>query len=203
MTTKCSTLWISQRKTLNEPCREIMVLFVLRKLILQTRMGSHPTGLDVWFLVWLFIYFHTSCVRTVKALARLHGCTGSPEPSLLACVISTIISWVGSNHLKIKVPTTSHTLNSFTVKILIFDRSVIANSVDPDQTEGAVAVWSGSTLIAIPSASFRKKLTTQILGPLKQLFFMSKFLIVFFCESLTCFTNYILEISTSIQTYYL
>ena len=27
---------------------EIMVLFVL---ILQTRMGSHPVGLDVWFLV--------------------------------------------------------------------------------------------------------------------------------------------------------
>ena len=27
-----------------------MVLFVLRKLILQTRMRSHPVGLDVWFL---------------------------------------------------------------------------------------------------------------------------------------------------------
>ena len=34
---------------LNEPCHEIMTLFVLRKLILQMRMDSHPVGLDVWF----------------------------------------------------------------------------------------------------------------------------------------------------------
>ena len=30
-----------------------------------------------------------SCVRTAKALARLRGCAGSPEPSLVAYVIST------------------------------------------------------------------------------------------------------------------
>ena len=72
-----------------EPSHEIMVLFVLRKIILQTRMRSHPVGLDV-------VYFHTSCVRTGKALARLRGCAGSPEPSLVAYVISTIISWTGS-----------------------------------------------------------------------------------------------------------
>ena len=63
------------------------------KLILQTRMHSHPFGLDVWFLVGPFIYFHTLCVRTAKALARLRRCAGSPEPSLVAYVISTIISW--------------------------------------------------------------------------------------------------------------
>ena len=69
-----------------------MVRFVLRKFILQTCMGSYLVGLDVWF----FVYFHTSCVRSAKALARLRGCAGSPEPSLVACVISTIISWAGS-----------------------------------------------------------------------------------------------------------
>ena len=31
----------------NEPSHEIMVLFILRKLILQMRMRSHPMGLDV------------------------------------------------------------------------------------------------------------------------------------------------------------
>ena len=31
-----------------EPAHEIMALFVLRKLILQARMCSHPVGLDVW-----------------------------------------------------------------------------------------------------------------------------------------------------------
>ena len=83
----------------NEPSHEIMVLFVLRKLILQTRMRSHPVGLDVWYLVWHFFYFHTSHVRTAKALARLRGCAGSPEPSLVAYVISTIISRAASNVL--------------------------------------------------------------------------------------------------------
>ena len=72
-----------------EPAHEIMTLFVLRKPILQTRMHSLLVGLDVWFLVGPFVYFHTSCVRTAKALARLRGCAGSPEHSLVACVIST------------------------------------------------------------------------------------------------------------------
>ena len=45
---------------LNEPAHEIMALFVLRKFILQTHMRSHPVGLDVWFLVGPFVYFHTS-----------------------------------------------------------------------------------------------------------------------------------------------
>ena len=53
-------------------------------------------GLDVWFLVGPFVYFHTSCVRTTMALARLRGCAGSSKPSLVAYVISTIISWAGS-----------------------------------------------------------------------------------------------------------
>ena len=34
------------------------------------------------------------------------------------------------------------------------DRQVWANSADPDQTAPRAAVWSGSTLFAIPSASF-------------------------------------------------
>ena len=81
-----------------DPAHEIMVLFVLRKLILQMHMRSHPVGLDVWCLVGPFVYFHTSCVRvrTAKDLVRLRGCAGSPEPSLVAYVISTIISWAGS-----------------------------------------------------------------------------------------------------------
>ena len=75
-----------------------MALFALSKLILQTRMRSHPVELDVWCLVGPFVYFHISCVRTAKALARLPGCAGSPEPSLVVYVISTIISWAGSNN---------------------------------------------------------------------------------------------------------
>ena len=60
------------------------LLFVLRKLILQIHMCSHPVGFDVWCLVGPFIYFHTSCVRTAKdQMARLCRCAGSSEPSLV------------------------------------------------------------------------------------------------------------------------
>ena len=62
-------IWASMSKTnYFEPCHEIMALFVLQKLILQTRMRSHPVGLDVWFLVGPFVYFHILCVQTAKAL---------------------------------------------------------------------------------------------------------------------------------------
>ena len=63
---------------------------------LQTRMCSHPVGLDVWFFVGPFVYFHTSCEQTAKALVRLRKCAGSSEPLLAAYVISIIISRVGS-----------------------------------------------------------------------------------------------------------
>ena len=82
---------------INDKAHEIMVFFVRNKLILQMRMRSHSMGLDVWFLVGPFIYFHSLCVRTAKALVRLRGCAGSHEPSLFAYVIRTIISWAGSN----------------------------------------------------------------------------------------------------------
>ena len=94
-----------------------MVIFFLRKLILQMRMRSHPVGLDVWSLVSPFVYFHTSYVRTMKALARQRRCAGLPEPSLVAYVISTIISWAGSymknNSIFIKLSVTLCFLEEF------------------------------------------------------------------------------------------
>ena len=62
-------------------------------------MRSHPVRLDVWLLVGHFVYFHTLCVRTAKALARLRGCAGWPEPSLVTYVISTIISFIFLNKI--------------------------------------------------------------------------------------------------------
>ena len=79
-----------------EPSHKIMFFFVLRKLIFQKRMHSHPLGLNVWFLVRPFVYFHTSCVWTAKALVRLCRCADWPEASLVAYLISTITSWAGS-----------------------------------------------------------------------------------------------------------
>ena len=59
------------------------------------RMPSHPVGLDVWFLVGPFLYFHN--MWTVKALARRCWCAGLPEHWLVTDVISSIISWAGCN----------------------------------------------------------------------------------------------------------
>ena len=74
----------------------IKALIALRKLNLQMCMLSHPMGLHVWFLVGSFNYFHTSCVRTAKALVRLCAYAGLPESSLVAYAVSIIISWSGS-----------------------------------------------------------------------------------------------------------
>ena len=73
-------------------CRQFMYL-VISLLVLRA-------GYGIWlyqFLIIAYLFtFHTLCVRTAKALARLCGCAGSPEPSLVAYVISTIIWWAGS-----------------------------------------------------------------------------------------------------------
>ena len=81
---------VSNKLLQYEPAHEILILFVLRKPVLKMRMRSHPVGLDAWFLVRHFVYFHTSCVRTAKAVERLCRWAGSPDPSLVAYVISTM-----------------------------------------------------------------------------------------------------------------
>ena len=69
-----------------------------------------PTvGLDVWCLVGPFVNFHISCMRTAR-LARLRW---SPN------VISTIISWAGSNvrYLRLRsrrIPIACQTLSKHT-----------------------------------------------------------------------------------------
>ena len=69
-------------------------------------MRSHPVGLDVWFLVGPFVYFHTSCVRTAKALVRLCGCAVFPEPSRFAYKYHNLMSW-----LKCTSCYTNHTIS--------------------------------------------------------------------------------------------
>ena len=91
-------------KTLSsELAHEIMALFVLSKLILQTCIRSHPVGLHVCFLVGPFVYFDTSCLqrRLWRDCADAHIRAVSSEPLLVAYVISTIISWAVS-HLHFK-----------------------------------------------------------------------------------------------------
>ena len=141
----------------NEPSHEIMTLFVLRKLILQTRMRSHPVRLDLWFLVGPFVNFHTLRERKAKALARLRGCAGSPEPSLVAFVINTIISWAGSNYNKRSIKSTSTDIK-FVTSLSAAARQNQQNDVRPAKTQislGIRPVWSESSLSAWRSLTCR------------------------------------------------
>ena len=55
-------------------CQEIMVLFVLHKLILQTCMHSHQVGLDVWFfdrILRLLPYFMCTYSKSSGETARM------------------------------------------------------------------------------------------------------------------------------------
>ena len=63
--------------TVNEPCHEIMALFVLCKLILQTRMRSHPVGLDSDF-------WSDPSSTSILHVCEQRRCAGSPKPLLVA-----------------------------------------------------------------------------------------------------------------------
>ena len=47
-----------------EPSHEIIVLFVPRKLVLQTRMRSHPVGARYLIFGQTHVYFHTLCANS-------------------------------------------------------------------------------------------------------------------------------------------
>ena len=71
-------------------------LVILCRLIIQTRMCSHPVGLDVRFFGrthHLLTYFMCANSEGSGKTAQMHRLA---RASLVACVISTIISWAGS-----------------------------------------------------------------------------------------------------------
>ena len=56
-----------KRKCIYVPCHEIIVLFVLHKLILQMCMHSHPVGLDI------LIFSQTLCLLPYYMCANSEG----------------------------------------------------------------------------------------------------------------------------------
>ena len=71
-------------------------LTFFRFVVLQIRMHSPLFGLQTCVFAGSFLKISTSLLRTAKALARLRLCAGSPEPLLVAFVISTLFSCGGS-----------------------------------------------------------------------------------------------------------
>ena len=60
-----------------------------------TAYASHSEELGIWLSVWRFLLTHCLYERVAEVLARLHGCAGSPEPSLLTYAIRTKFPWRG------------------------------------------------------------------------------------------------------------
>ena len=58
-------------------------------------MPSHSERPGIWLSVWRFLLTHCLYERAAEVKARLRGCAGSPEPSLLAYAISTRFAWRG------------------------------------------------------------------------------------------------------------
>ena len=69
---------------LYEPRQANLCLRAFRHDKFQLRMPSHSEGPGIWLSVWRFLLIHCLYERAAKVLARLRGCAGSPEPSLLA-----------------------------------------------------------------------------------------------------------------------
>ena len=82
-----------------EPRQANLCLRAFRHDKFQLRMPSHSEGPGIWFSVWRFLLIHCLYERAAKVLARLRGCAGSPEPSLLAYAISTKFAWRGPYNL--------------------------------------------------------------------------------------------------------
>ena len=76
-----------------EPRQANLCLRAFRHDKFQLRMPSHSEGPGIWLSVWRFLLTHCLYERAAKVLVRLRGCTGSPEPSLLAYAISTKFAW--------------------------------------------------------------------------------------------------------------
>ena len=77
-----------------------MALFILRKFILQSRMHSHPVGLDVWFLVGPLstsLFYLCQQWRLWRA-AQMRSLAWAFAGRL--CDKNTIISWDGSFLIK-------------------------------------------------------------------------------------------------------
>ena len=77
-------------------------LMVVRFVVLQMRTRSPLLRLKhagfflfCFFLAWSFLNVPSTGLRTTKALTRLRLCAVSPEPLLVAYVISTISSCAG------------------------------------------------------------------------------------------------------------
>ena len=109
-------------------------------------MLSHSEVPGIWLSVWRFLLTHCLYERAAKVLARLRGCAGSPEPSLLAKAISTKFAWRGPNH-----PSNRHAQPSSGARCLIFGRHFVYFHISCVWTAKALATLCRCTGSPEPS----------------------------------------------------
>ena len=68
---------------------------VKRICVFEHSVMTNSEGPGIWPSVWRFLLTHCLYEQVAEVLARLCGCAGSPEPSLLAQAISTKFAWRG------------------------------------------------------------------------------------------------------------
>ena len=125
------------------PVKRIVCLRAFRHDKFQLRMPSHLEGPGIWLSVWRFLLTHCLYERAAKVLARLRGCAGSPEPSLLAKAISTKFAWRGPNDAEMRrqvgnILQTHHRMlgNHFaTNRQLVTDEAPIDHRLNADQSQ--------------------------------------------------------------------
>ena len=122
-------------------------------------------GLDVWFLVGPFVYFHTSYVHTAKTMVRLCRCAGSPEPSLVAYVISTLIAWAGSNGKQCWPWSECPNLSVWKFRIMM--EVYLSLSMVGKQTVVAIMVRKKNSVVAIINEPWHDKTNTVAVCPVK------------------------------------
>ena len=88
-------------------------------------MPSHSEGLGIWLSVWRFLLIHCLYERAAKVLARLRGCAGSPEPSLLAQAISTKFAWRSPHAINSHVLTGTNPCINKAIHVLLMHGFVV------------------------------------------------------------------------------
>ena len=121
-----------------EPRHEIMALFILRKLILQMRMRSHPVRPDVWF------FCRTLCLLPYFMCANSEG-SGTDAPARLSLWWSpNLVRWL--NYM------------SPVKRICVFEHSIMTNfncacpDIQRGQGSGFLSEGSSDSLLVWASS---------------------------------------------------
>ena len=128
-------------------------------LATQSREKCYPIELDVWCFVKPFVYFHTSCVRTAKALARLRGC--DKWHNLMSRLISGLIATKFLTLLNDKL-VSSETLISLSMNTILLKFQSFALKPEVCEMGGNFRLRNGLNLLFSSQLPKRRMVWSQL-----------------------------------------